>query len=325
MIAKGKAIAHGGNALNYAMCEGKMDKVVGRNMVDGDDPADLLREFEMVNQHNYRCKNKYLRFEIGIAPQDRDKLAPGDMSTIAYEFARRMGLRNHQWIACTHKDTGKPHIHLIANRIGVDGKVFDTTFMSNRSARIAEEMSREMGLTIANEVHRQKPHQETHTDPERQQTKERLQQIAYSELKGNDTLAGFLYGLERRGVGIELVKNKQGDTYGIRFSYDGHTFKASEIGREFGYRSLAGNFSSSPRSEQRQSPQARLSPGYDTANHYHSYSHGGGNGIIESLSEGAVALLGSLSIPSLAQFADDDNAPNIKKKPKKRRQYGRQQ
>jgi hypothetical protein len=69
MIAKGKAIAHGGNAINYALREGKKDKIVGRNMVEGDNPADILREFDMVNQHNYRCKNKYLRFEIGIAPQ----------------------------------------------------------------------------------------------------------------------------------------------------------------------------------------------------------------------------------------------------------------
>jgi type I restriction enzyme R subunit len=211
MIAKGRAISHGGNAIGYAMREGKMERMVGRNMVDGDTPADILREFEAVNQHNYRCKNKYLRFEIGIAPQDAAKLKPEDMTRIAYEFARRMGLENHQWIACTHKDTGKPHIHLIANRVGVDGKVFDTTFMSNRSARIAEELSRDMGLTIANEVHRQKPHKEVHADPDRQQAKERLQRIAYSELKGNKTLAGLLHGLERHGVGIEPAKNKQGN------------------------------------------------------------------------------------------------------------------
>ncbi len=293
MIAKGKAIAHGGNALNYAMREGKMERIVGKDMLDSDTPADILREMEAVNQHNYRCKNKYLRFEIGIAPQDRDKLRPDDMIRIARTFVSRMGLDNHQWIACTHKDTGKPHIHLIANRIGVDGKVYDTTFMSNRSARIAEELSRDMGLTIANEVRAQKTHRETHTDLDRQQAKERLQRIAYSELKSNTTLAGFLYGLERRGVGIEPAKNKQGNIYGIRFSYEGHTFKASEIGREFGYRSLAGNFSSSP--EQGRSPQVQQSHGHYAADHHHS----GGNGIIESLSEGAASLLGSLFSPSL--------------------------
>ena len=135
MIGKGRAIAHGGNAISYALREGKMDAIVGRNMIEGDDPADILREFEMVNQYNYRCKNKYLRFEIGIAPQDRDKLKLGDISKITRAFANKMGLQNHQWLACTHKDTKNLHIHLIANRIGVDGKVFDTTFMSNRSRR----------------------------------------------------------------------------------------------------------------------------------------------------------------------------------------------
>lgn len=121
-------------------------------MIDSDDPTDILHELEQVNQHNYRCKNKFLRFEIGIAPQDRDKLAPVDMTRIAINLAHHMGLDNHQWITCTHKDSGKPHIHLIANRVGIDGVVFDTTFISNRSARIAEELSRDMGLTIANEV-----------------------------------------------------------------------------------------------------------------------------------------------------------------------------
>ena len=318
MIAKGKAIAHGGNALNYAMREGKMERIVGKDMLDSDTPADILREMEAVNQYNYRCKNKYLRFEIGIAPQDRAKLAPDDMIRIARTFAARMGLDNHQWIACTHKDTGKPHIHLIANRIGVDGKVFDTTFMSNRSARIAEELSRDMGLTIANEVHRQKPHQEVHADPDRQQAKERLQQIAYSELKGNTTLAGFLYGLERHGVGIEPAKNKQGNIYGIRFSYEGHTFKASEIGREFGYHSLAGNFSSSPEPEQGRASQVQQS--HDT---WHTNTPSAADNHF-SLSEGAAALFGSLFSPSLSP-ADDDNAPSLKKKKRKKLYYGRQQ
>jgi DNA-binding Xre family transcriptional regulator len=90
MIGKGKAIAHGGNALNYAMREEKMERIVGRNMIDSDTPADILQEFEMVNQHNYRCKNKYMRYEIGISSQDIDKLKQGDMVKIARAFANKM-------------------------------------------------------------------------------------------------------------------------------------------------------------------------------------------------------------------------------------------
>lgn len=313
MIGKGKAIVHGANAINYAMREGKMDMIVGRNMIDSDTPTDILREFEMVNQHNYRCKNKYMRYEIGIAPQDIDKLKPGDMTKIARTFAKKMGLQNHQWITCTHKDTGKPHIHLIANRIGVDSKVFDTTFMSNRSARITEEISCEMGLTIANDVRRQKQHQEAYTDPVRQQAKDKLQQIAYFELRNNKTLEGFLYALEKKGVGVESAKNKQGKTYGIRFTYEEQTFKASEIGREFGFRSLTKNFSFSL--EENHSEQLQQAHSQDTSNQQ-SYS---------GSSPGIASLLADLFTPNGHYYDEEDNnAFKRKKKKTKKRYYGRQ-
>ena len=38
------------------------------------------------------------------------------------------------------------------------------------------------------------------------------------------------------------MKNKQGKVYGLKFTYDGHSFKASEIGREFGFRTLPKQF-----------------------------------------------------------------------------------
>ena len=52
----------------------------------------------------------------------------------------------------------------------------------------------------------------------------------------------FLYELHRSGVTIEHMKNKQGKVYGLKFTYDGHSFKASEIGCEFGYRILPKQF-----------------------------------------------------------------------------------
>ena len=52
----------------------------------------------------------------------------------------------------------------------------------------------------------------------------------------------FLYELNKNGITIERMKNKQGKVYGLKFSYRGQSFKASEIGREFGYRSLQRNF-----------------------------------------------------------------------------------
>ena len=107
----------------------------------------------------------------------------------------------------------------------------------------AEEISREMGLTIANDVHKLKQHTAEHADPTRQAVKERLQRIAYGELgKGHQDIKDFLTALRQLGVKIDPMKNKQDRIYGLRFEYAGQTFKASEIGREFGYRSLLNQF-----------------------------------------------------------------------------------
>jgi hypothetical protein len=240
MIAKAKAISHGKEAINYALKEEKFGKFLASNLLSSENPAEILKEFGMMQQYNERCKNKFLRFEIGIAPQDEAKLKTNDLRIICKEFAKSMGLKDNQWFACTHKDTDNLHIHLIANRINLDGMVYQTDFISNRAAKAAEELSRKMGLTIANEVRKQKQHNKQQMSPSRFDTKKRLQDIAYSELRNtnNKTPKNFINALRRQGVTVESVRNKQNKIYGIRFEYEGQTFKASEIGKEFGLRSL---------------------------------------------------------------------------------------
>ncbi len=84
-------------------------------------------------------------------------------------------------------------------------------------------------------------------NPTREEAKKELQRICYTLLDkykctGITGHSMFLYKLNKNGITIERVKNKQGKVYGLKFSYGGQSFKASEIGREFGYRSLKKNF-----------------------------------------------------------------------------------
>ena len=176
-----------------------------------------------------------------------------------------MGLDNHQWVAVTHKDTDNRHIHIIANRISLYGEVYDTTFVSNRAARVAEEISREKGLTIAKEVKAERKHQKTKANPTREQTKKEVQQICYTLLdkymgSGISGHSMFLYELNKNGITLERMKNKQNKVYGLKFSYGEHTFKASEIGREFGYRSLQKNFEATNQEEYKNPHQTIQDP-----------------------------------------------------------------
>ena len=249
MIAKCKAIAHGGNALEYIFREGKFGRLLALHNLCGETPKEIHEEMRLINNYNSRCKNKFLRIEIGIAPQDEPRMTFKTLNRLALLFAKQMGLDDHQWVAVTHKDTDNLHIHIIANRISLGGQVYDTTFVSNRAARVAEELSRKYGLIIAKKVATARPHRKAQANPARERTKQQVRSISYALLekyrgKGLSGHSMFLYELYRSGVTIERMKNKQGKVYGLKFTYDGHSFKASEIGREFGYRTLPKQFKS---------------------------------------------------------------------------------
>lgn len=265
MIGKCKAIAHGSMALNYIFREGKLGSRLAFHNLCSREPKAIYEEMKVVSDYNSRCRNKFLRIEIGIAPQDEKKLPVSELMWIAHLFAKRMGLDNHQWVAVTHKDTDNRHIHIIANRISLYGEVYDTTFVSNKAAKVAEEISREKGLTIAKEVKAERQYQKAKTNPTREQTKQQVQKICYALLEkykgtGITGHSMFLYELNKKVIIIEHMKNKQGNVYGLKFSYYGQTFKASEIGREFGYRSLQKNFEPTNKEESKMPHQTIQEP-----------------------------------------------------------------
>ena len=276
MIGKCKAIAHGSNALEYIFREGELGKTLLFHNLCGTMPKEIYEEMKMVSDYNTRCRNKFLRIEIGIAPQDEKRLSLVSVRNLASNFAGRMGLANHQWVAVTHKDTDNMHIHIIANRISLYGEVYDTTFVSNRAARVAEELSRKYGMTIAKEVKAGKKHKKTKASPMREQTKKEVQQICYTLLdkyKGSG-ISGhsmFLYDLSKSGVTIERLKNKQGNVYGLKLSYAGQSFKASEVGREFGYRFLQKNFEISNKTEPKKATTMADEPAKNNAQSHTGY------------------------------------------------------
>lgn len=247
MIAKCRAIAHGKTALEYIFRETKLkDKLLFHNLC-GDTAGGIHEEMSLINGFNSRCRNKFLRIEIGIAPKDEPVMSRMKLRNLIWEFIQAMGLKEHQAVAVTHKDTDNLHIHIIANRMDMNGAVYDTTFVSNRAVRVAEELSRRYGLTVAKELTAEKRYRRRGTSRTREAVKERLCSIAYGLLEkhmrnGMNGYASFRYELNRQGVSIEQMKNKNGRTYGLKFHFEGQIFKASEVGREFGYHSLLKQF-----------------------------------------------------------------------------------
>ncbi|OWR83053.1 hypothetical protein SJDPG12_03215 [Porphyromonas gingivalis SJD12] len=233
--------------MEYIFRETKLkDKLLFHNLC-GDTAGGIHEEMSLINGFNSRCRNKFLRIEIGIAPKDEPVMSRMKLRNLVWKFIQAMGLKEHQAVAVTHKDTDNLHIHIIANRMDMNGAVYDTTFVSNRAVRVAEELSRRYGLTVAKELTAEKRYRRHGTSRTREAVKERLCSIAYGLLEkymrnGMNGYASFRYELNRQGVSIEQMKNKNGRTYGLKFHFEGQIFKASEVGREFGYHSLLKQF-----------------------------------------------------------------------------------
>ena len=79
MIGKCKAIAHGSTALDYIFREGKLgNRLAFHNLCSRESKA-IYEEMKVVGDYNTRCRNKFLRIEIGIAPQDEKKLSVSEL------------------------------------------------------------------------------------------------------------------------------------------------------------------------------------------------------------------------------------------------------
>lgn len=92
MIAKCKAIAHGKVALEYIFREAKLKNRLLFQELCSDTPRGIYEEMCLLSDYNSRCRNKFLRIEIGIAPADEAKMNAVKLRHLVSEFIQIMGL-----------------------------------------------------------------------------------------------------------------------------------------------------------------------------------------------------------------------------------------
>lgn len=67
---------------------------------------------------------------------------------IVRDFLSRMCVDqgNHQYVAIRHRDRAHDHVHIVVNRIGIDGTVWNPRFDARRAIQVCQELEREYGL-----------------------------------------------------------------------------------------------------------------------------------------------------------------------------------
>ena len=148
MVAKASSVSHGYNAINYAVTK-KDAKHLSSNHLSidslwGDDDYKYIwqsmQSRHFIQKGGRELKNDVIRIEIAPSleesatlktKEDWDKLLHewmSEMEKVANKNDKKgkpksLDFGNSQWIAMIHFDSGKPHIHLIVNRIRENGEI----------------------------------------------------------------------------------------------------------------------------------------------------------------------------------------------------------
>ena len=225
MIGRGNSIKHTGQALAYA--GDKLQAVeIDRQYVHGESPTAIAREFAIFQDLNTRCEKNTLAFVLSPTIEDGKKLTTVALRSLTREFIQGMGLEEHQYVAYAHRDKAHQHVHLYVNRIDLQGKAYDDSYLSNRSSRQAETIALGRGLKTARQVQQEK---QAEKKVIKQPILEAHRAVLTQAPKGIEEYTRLM---KQKGVETLLKRNQEGKLIGVQFvGSSGEKIKASDVDR----------------------------------------------------------------------------------------------
>lgn len=198
--------------------------VIAYNMCYGN-PKQLVRDFIEVCKLNSKVSKPVFHFSLSFALGDAGKLDLQDKAEIAEKLAKEFNLKNNQYLVIAHKDTGHEHLHIVANRIGFDGKTASDSNSYKRMAAYCRQMELEYNLaTVLSPNRFLKPEQRTLQAHRLDHRKELLKQHLTEAIRNCNNLHQVKVYMEKQGYAVELGR-------GIAFTDQQHVrFKGSQVG-----------------------------------------------------------------------------------------------
>ena len=211
--------------------------IVGGNM-SGVNPRELAAEFGQVR--NLRADiAKPVSHNCLRLPQG-ERLTAAEWSIIADDFMSQMGFTSsNQRIYVLHDDKDGQHIHLIANRVGEDGKVW----LGKNENLMATKIINQLELKYKLEVTVQKVEKEK-KEPKKQEiergkrkneepTRIKIQKAIDRALNKPVSIADFYLEIKKVGINLKINRASTGKINGFSFEMNGVKFKGSDLGKSY--------------------------------------------------------------------------------------------
>lgn len=146
MIGKIAAKGRGFRGLAaYLLRRGRGRIVAG--VMAGRTPRELSQEFGILRRLNPKLNKAVAHLMLSPAPGD-PPLTDQQWQAIAQHYIGAMGFANAPWVAVVHQDTDHQHMHLMACRIGFDGKTVSDANDFRKSETVVRQIEAQFGLAV---------------------------------------------------------------------------------------------------------------------------------------------------------------------------------
>ena len=244
MVAKAAAVTHGSVTVRYST-EKDLSEIVKVNCLPENLSASAIWSRMKLLQEQFReklnrtkhLKCTSLRIEVSPSREETVGWTLEDWRELADDFVREFdavdysgrtgresskstNLKNTQYVAMLHhdSDSGILHLHIIANRIDMDGDVIDSHYVSERAKQAACVINERRGWVQPEEIHKERAVLVT--------------QDCIAALKELDSFDWDVYKqkLEAKGYKVVFRLDEEGKIHGYSLNKGYIKYKSSELG-----------------------------------------------------------------------------------------------
>lgn len=213
---------------------------------DKNNVSDLTDEFKAVS--SFRQDIKKPVFHAFLSLPKNEHLTDQQWEEIAKDYLKEMNINieKHQYICVRHNDTDQDHIHIVANRIGLDGSVWHGQHSAFNTIAACERLEIKHSLTITQSLKGQKSEVSAPTKNEIEQalrTGEKparivLQNALQAAMVGKPDLQTFIDRVQAVGIEPRFNVASTGNVAGVSFSVGDVAFKGSQLGKKYSWNTI---------------------------------------------------------------------------------------
>lgn len=255
-----------GGAVRYVFANFNASFLCSSNVLAARDERRAISKMGML-AHRLRPDIKKPVWHQALRLPRGEEISHDRFREIAHDYMVRMGWNTNmnQYVAIVSDDPKGQHIHIVANRVGIDGSVFHGQNENLISTRVCQELERAYGLTLTkgpeyildergvpravySPPREKKIRKGEHRLAERLAAtgktkplpRKAIQRALRSALSAGQTdgLGAFLAAAESGGIRVLANVGSTGRVNGLSFEADGIAFKASDIGDDFRWAAL---------------------------------------------------------------------------------------